>query len=358
MSLDLRISDVLQPDGRGERLGPEGRVGSASRAGWIVSPWFDILFFSNIYWVLAFLPIYASPDGEPYIHFWMAYFLATPHRWLTLVVAVSDRDRRYGQTWLFIVIAAVVAVVIGAVWRLTGDFRSLFLFYTLLLGWHFAGQHRLVLKIYSGQSGAGVAWMERWFPLIFVVYANVRLVAFLAPIFRLPSLDLLKSLDLAMMAMPAAMLAVELRHLSLRRLPKLLYMVSFFGMWSAVLWTAHWHQDVLCAVLLGAVTVYHSVEYLAMVSYYAWHRREGGSAGLFQTMARNWTVVFAWYVIGCGLLYSFGNAFFVVICYAVNTWASILHCAYDGMMWRYRDPATAEILGIESRGTAEPAPTK
>ncbi len=353
MSVDLRVSDVFPSDDAVPR-----DVATGQR-GWIVSPLFDILFFSNIYWVLAFLPIYASPDGEPYIHFWMAYFLATPHRWLTLVVAVSDRDRRYGQTWLFLAIAVVAAALIAGVWWATGDFRSLFLFYTLLLGWHFAGQHRLVLKMYSGHSGAGIEWMERWFPLIFVVYANVRLVAFLEPIFRLPSLDLLKSLDVAMMAMPLSMLAVELRYLSRERLPKFLYMVSFFSMWSSVLWTAHWHQDVLCAVLLGAVTVYHSVEYLAMVSYYASRRRDGGSVGLFQKMARNWTVVFAWYVIGTGLLYSLGNAFFVVMTYAVNTWASILHCAYDGMMWRYTDRETAEILGIsQSRAQTKPAAAK
>ena len=104
MSVDLRVSDVFPSDDA------VPRDVAAGQRGWIVSPLFDILFFSNIYWVLAFLPIYASPDGEPYIHFWMAYFLATPHRWLTLVVAVSDRDRRYGQTWLFLAIAVAIAV--------------------------------------------------------------------------------------------------------------------------------------------------------------------------------------------------------------------------------------------------------
>ena len=355
MSMDLRANDVLQP-GRGEGLGrSEAKSRAMGVGGWIVSPWFDILFFCNFFWVLAFLPIYASPDGEPYIQFWMAYFLATPHRWLTLVLVASDRDRRAGQTWLFGVIAVVVAAAIAGIWWATGDFRSLFLFYTLLLGGHFALQHRLVLKMYSGHSQVGVEWMETWLPLIFVVYANVRLVAFLEPIFRLPALDLLRNLDYAMLAIPVVMLAIELLQFSRQRLPKLLYMLSVFGLWTSVLWTAHWHQDVLCAVLLGAVTVFHAVEYLALVSYYAWKRREVGSAGLFQTMARNWTVVFAWYVIGCGLLYSLGDAYFVTICYAINTWASILHCVFDAMMWRYGDPATAEILGIDSQAVPEPS---
>jgi hypothetical protein len=327
----------------GECLGHEQQ-----QRGWIVSPLFDICFFANFYWVLAFLPIYASADGTPYIQFWMAYFLATPHRWLTLLVAVSDRDRRYGQTWLFVAIAILVAALIGLTLWMTGDFRSLFLFYTLVLGWHFAGQHTLVLKIYSGKSVEGIRWMESWLPMVFVVYANIRLVAFFEHLFRFQWLSILPIVDVVILAIPIILLGTELAKFSRQRLPKLLYMSSFLAMWSAVLWTAHLHRSVLCTVLLAAVTVYHSVEYLAMVSYYAWHRREMGSNDMFRMMARNWTIVFTWYVVGCGLLYSIGNALFVVVCYAINTWASLLHCAYDGLMWRVRDPDTARTLGIES----------
>ena len=116
-----------------------------------------------------------------------------------------------------------------------------------------------------------------------------------------------------------------------------------------MLWAAHLHRNVLASVLLVAVTVFHSVEYMAMVSYYAWRRQQIGSRGLFQTMARHWMVVFAWYVIGCGLLYSFGNAYFVVACFAINTWASLLHCAYDGIMWRSRDRDTLRVFGMNGQ---------
>jgi hypothetical protein len=328
------------------------RTAAANHPGWIVSPLFDVLFFSNIYWVAAFLPIYVSPDGEPYVQFWMAYFLATPHRWLTLVVAATDRDRRHGQTWLFVAIAIFFALLIGLTLWATGDFRHLFLFYTLLLGWHFAGQHSGILKIYAGKSGGGIRWMEDWLPMVFIMYTNIRLVAFLEPLIHLPRLNLLGLTDSVILVIPAMMLSVELVNFSPLRIPKLLYMISFFGMWSAVLWSAHVHRNVLCSVLLAAVTVYHSVEYLALVSYYAWRRRELGTAGLFQKMARNWTVIFAWYVVGSGLLYAVGNALFVVACYAINTWASLLHCAYDGIMWRFRDPETAEVfdMATSSRG--------
>ncbi len=222
--------------------------------GWIVSPLFDICFFANFYWVLAFLPIYASADGTPYIQFWMAYFLATPHRWLTLVVAATDRDRRYGKTWLFVAIAIFFAALIGFTLWTTGDFRSLFLFYTLLLGWHFAGQHIVILKIYSGKSAEGIRWMESWLPMVFIVYTNVRLVAFFEHLLRFQWLSILPVVDVIMLAIPVVMISAELACLSRQRLPKLLYMSSFLAMWSAVLWTAHLERNVLCSVLLAAVT--------------------------------------------------------------------------------------------------------
>jgi hypothetical protein len=344
------VGQAVRPrDGAGQEL-------AAARGGWIVSPLFDILFFANIYWVLALLPIYMGGDGEPYVQFWMAYFLATPHRWLTLVVATTDRDRRYGQTWLFIIIAILTALLIGLTLWTTGDFRSLFLFYTLLLGWHFAGQHSNVLKIYSGKGAPGVRVMEDWLPMVFVLYTNIRLISFLGPMLHFEQfawLSVIDLLDFVMLAIPLIMVGTELVRFSPRRVPKIIYMISFFGLWISVLWAAHHRRNGFCSIMLGAVTVFHSVEYLALVSYYAWRRQELGTAGLFQTMARNWTIVFAWYVIGCGLLYSLGNAFFAVACYAVNTWASILHCAYDGMMWRLRRPETAVVFGIETPFDAE-----
>jgi len=27
-------------------------------------------------------------------------------------------------------------------------------------------------------------------------------------------------------------------------------------------------------------------------------------------------------------------------------WASLVHCAYDGLMWRLHEPATAHVFGI------------
>jgi hypothetical protein len=315
-------------------------------SGWIISPIFDLLFFANVYWVLAFLPLYTSSEGEPYIQFWMAYFLATPHRWLTLFVAVTDRDRRQGQTWLFLSIGILIAALIGvAVW-ISGDFRSLSLLYTLVLGWHFAGQHQLVWNIYSGQASTPNRWFEQILPMLFIMYTNVRLVSFVEPMLRIESVNVVRWADTVMLFVPGTLLASNLSGISRERLPRLLYISSVLGLWSSVLWTTREHQDSLCSIILGAVTVFHSVEYLALVSFYARRRQEIGSRGLFREMACHWGAVLGWFVIVSGMLYTLGNVFFSTACFAVNIWASFVHCAYDGIMWRVRDPATAKILGV------------
>ena len=97
------------------------KTSDRSATGWIVSPAFDLLFFANVLWLLAFLPAYLSPEGEPYVEFWQVYFIATPHRWITHFLVVMDPDRRSGRNWLFAVIAVGLALVICGVQIGTGS---------------------------------------------------------------------------------------------------------------------------------------------------------------------------------------------------------------------------------------------
>ena len=318
----------------------------AGRSGWIVSPLFDLLFFANLLWLLAFVPAFVSAEGKPHVEFWMAYYLATPHRWMTILLAVFDPDRREGKTWQFVAIAVLTALLIGAVVWVDGNLRRLALLYALLVGWHFASQHAGILRIYSRKAGGGRRWLETWPPRIFVLYGSMRLLPGLDNALRYLFLEL-DTVDLVMLGIPAVMLAVELFDRPWQRLPKLLYLASFSGLYSALILAAHFHNRTLCFALLAGATIFHSVEYLAGATHYAWRRRTLGSAGVFQKMARNWAIVFPWYVVGAGLIYNFGDKSFVFIWFIVNLWASILHCAFDGMMWKLGDPATAKVLDVE-----------
>lgn len=346
------------------------------RAGWIVGPWFDLFFILNMLWPLAFLPGYISPEGTPYVNFWIAYFLSTPHRWMTILLVVCDRDRRGGRTWLFALIGLMAAALVVGTYLATGSFQLLALGYAIIVGWHFASQHAGILRMYSRKADGGRwclkrRWLETWPPRIFVLYAALRMLPGFDRALQyvgFGSIELtgfeqlgleiiglnLGMLDWVMLAVPLGMIAVELLDRPWAHLPKLLYLTSFTSLYGSLIMAAHFQNQVLCFSLLAAAAIMHSVEYLAVTTFYASRRRTLGSTGLFRLMAKNWTVVFLWYLLLCGLLYSFADnagTSIIVIWFGINLTASILHCIYDGMIWKLRNPATAKVLDVEIRAT-------
>ncbi len=316
---------------------------SPGARGWMVSPWFDALFFANLLWPLAFLPWYVSSDGTAYIEFWQVHFLASPHRWLTLVLVSADPDRRAGRTWVFIFIALAIAAVLMGVQFATGSLAALGLAYHTWNGWHFASQHSGILRIYSLKSGGGHRGLETYALRPFILYAAVRLIPGFDQLLRYFYLDV-HAVDLTMLLIPLAMLAVELSRGVAIRLPKLMYLASVCFLYSSLILAAHYDHKTLIIALVAAATVFHATEYFAIVSHYAWRRRQQGTACAFQTMARHWTLVLAWFLVSCGVIFSTADRLFVTTWYAVNLWASFLHFAYDGLIWRLRAPATAKVL--------------
>ena len=79
--------------------------------GWIVSPAFDLLFLANLGWLLLLIPGITQSDIS--LDFWTVYYLSLPHRWVTLVLVVTDPDRREGRGLLLSAIAAASALQIG-----------------------------------------------------------------------------------------------------------------------------------------------------------------------------------------------------------------------------------------------------
>jgi len=348
--VELPTAGAIWTLGEKARQSESSHVGSAT-GGWIVSPWFDLLFVCNVLWLLALLPAYVTPQGDPYAAFFVAYFIATPHRWMTILLAATDRDRRYGRTWLFVLIAVVTAVAIVAVHRIYGSYERFALFDAILIGWHFASQHAGILRIYARKSGGGRRWLETWPPRVFILYASMRLMPGLEYAVAWAGLDVI-ALDWAMLGIPAVMLSVELLDRPWRRIPKLTYLASVSGLYSCLILSAQMNNAYLSFALLGAATVYHSVEYMALTTHYARRRQTHGSDGAFRRMARHWPTIFAWFVVSCGLVYSFGDSLIVVLWFGINLWASMLHCVFDGMMWKLRDPATSDALAAE----VDPAP--
>lgn len=320
---------------------------TAPPRGWVVSPAFDLLFLANLPWLLVLVPAFGTGDDSP-LAFWQLYFLTTPHRWITLFLVAVDPDRREGWDWFFLGLAVAVAGAVFGVYLVTGDFTCLALVDAAWNGWHFASQHAGVLAIYGKKVGGGSEWLERWGTRFLVAYVALRALGFVTGYLRvMPEVHAaVRWLDLAVLLVPLSLLLVQLRGFTWDHLGKLAYVASVCVLYSAFL-LALWAEDTALALRLAlGSAIFHATEYLAIVTHYAWRRREHGSDGAFRTMALNWMLVLVGFALVLGLFAATWGTALGAIWVGANLTAAFLHYAYDGMIWKLRRPATAQTLGL------------
>lgn len=315
----------------------------------MAGPAFDLLFLANLGWPLLLLPG-LLPEGSRELHteFWAVYFLIAPHRWLTLVLVATDPDRREGRGPLFVGLAVAAAAVVAAVYAFTGAFVCLAVLDYLWNAWHFASQHQGVLRLYDRKCGGGLQWLERHGLRLFLTYTLVRTVGWVTGWLDGDARQGLGLADLALLTVPVALLGANLRVLSRRRLPKLVYLTSVLTLYGLLLLALRndWQGGVIA--LTAAASLFHATEYLAVVSHYARGRKRGGSPGLFHRMAGLWLGLLGAYAVLLGLVGAWmadPTAGVPSLWIGMNLWAAFLHYAYDGLIWKLRRPATAAALG-------------
>jgi hypothetical protein len=321
---------------------------TATVSGWIVSPWFDVLFVANLGWVLLLIPGLSDSDGRLPITFLQIYFLTTPHRWLTFFLVLADPDRRDGRAGLFILIGLGIGLAVLAVRSATGTFLCLLAIDYVWNSWHFASQHAGVLRMYTRKVGGGMAALERHGLRLFVVYTILRTAGWstgwleTAPTWRV----VLNGLDFLFLVLPITLLLTSLRPLA-PFIPKASYLASVCLLYALLLLALHFDRKDLVLALTTGSSLFHAVEYLAIVTHYAVRRRTIGSDGAFRMMARDWFRVLLVYVLALGLLAASAESKTVPDWWVgLNVAMAFLHYAYDGMIWKLRRTATAQALGV------------
>lgn len=321
---------------------PEGPA-----VGWLVSPGFDLLLVANVAWPLLLMPG-LSGRSETAVDFWQVYFVTLPHRWITLALVVLDPERRGGRgAWLLAVAVAAALLVVGL--RLgTGALTCLAVVDYAWNAWHFGAQHAGVLRIYARKVGGGRPWLERHGVRLFVTYAVLRTAGWATG--WLGSGDgpagWLRAADLAVLAVPAALLAFTLRDLTRPRLGKALHTLSFCLLYGGLILALSFQATAWVVPLTTASGLFHATEYLAIVTHYARRRREFGVGGAFRRLAVAWVPILVVYMAALGsmgVLLEGGPAFEFWL--GLNLWAALVHYAFDGMIWKLRRPETARLLG-------------
>ncbi|MCA9217567.1 MAG: hypothetical protein KDB27_31075 [Planctomycetales bacterium] len=333
-------------------------MGSAlqeEKAGWIVSPAFDLCFIINLWWVLvALLPeaTAGTVAQQSSLAFWQIYFITTPHRWITLLLVAADPDKRQDRTGLYLMMAVIAAVVVGGAQLTVGGFSCLLAIEYVWNAWHFGAQHGGILRIYSMKSGGGRRWLELNTMRLFPPYVSLRLVAELNGWLELnPTVgSLIGIVDYVALAGPLLLVSQVLVRFTQAQTPKLLYLLNVYAMYAAMLSCLRFgfHQHLVMLTVANAA--FHSVEYFAIITHYASKRRTQGSQSAFQAMARHWGRTMCLFVLAIGVLSTvMENSRYelaIQIFLATNLWAAFMHYTYDGLIWKLRKPQTAKTLGV------------
>jgi hypothetical protein len=322
-------------------------------------PLLDALGIACLFWPLLLLarPFDAAFDV---INVFFYMLIVTPHRWITLILVFLDPDQREQRprtyTGMFL---GCVAVCLGAIALGRAFGIGLEAFYVLLVldylwnTWHFASQHHGVYRIYGRMSRRvpmPAERVERYALRAFVVYVLLRVGA--ATLFAdkefahyMGWLGTLLGeswhLDLVALTVPAWLLVREFTSGPI--VPsRALYLLSVVGVYSGLLLSALCFQGfdwpsarVPHAAFALAVTAFHSVEYMSIVTWSTMGKR--APRGAFATVVRKWPLVLAGTIVAVTLLQTVSLRLGEEVIrwwIAVNLSVSLLHYAYDGMIWK------------------------
>src|SRR5207302_1658312 len=147
-----------------------------------------------------------------------------------------------------------------------------------------------VLRMYTRKVGGGWAWLERWGLRGFVTYGAVRAAVWATGDARSDpdALFWLHTLDFAFLLVPVSLLVTNLVGANRDRIGKFAYLTSVCLLYSGLVLSLRFGWNKLFLVFIAAGSMFHAVEYLAIVTHYAWRRETVGTDGLFRVLARSW----------------------------------------------------------------------
>jgi hypothetical protein len=185
----------------------------------------------------------------------------------------------------------------------------------------------------------------------FVTYASLRAAGWTTGAAEADPtwLARLRDLDLAILAVPILLIATNLAGATRERAGKLAYLGSVCLLYSGFVLSLRTGRGGMVLVFATAASMFHAVEYLAVVTHYARRRVTVGGNGPFRALAREWLLFLAVYLSGLGAVGVWAvrpASGAAELWQGLNLWMALVHYAYDGMIWKLRRPETAAALGI------------
>jgi hypothetical protein len=324
-----------------ERSGPASPGGlTGPLGGWLVAPWFDLLFVANVAWPLAILAQLGDGfDGRSGLQFWQVYYVTTPHRWITLLLVFGDRDRFRQRRVAFLAVAAVVVAACLGVRLTTGALTCLLVIDYVWNAWHFAAQHHGIYRIYDRMGDparTGGVVLEKWAMRLFLLYATLRVAS---ATWAEPGVETwLRVGDWLALIVPVGLVVRDLSRPASGSRGRSAYLLSVCGLYAALLWAVHERELTLVLALATASALFHAIEYLALVSWSVRqrHATAAGKMGFMGVLAARWGVALAVFVLVLGAGGWLLDQRYIETWLTINVAVAFLHYAYDGMIWRRR----------------------
>ena len=314
---------------------------------WLVGPWFDLLFLANLAWPVAVLLALLRPldDANP-ISFFQVYFLSTPHRWITLVLVFCDSDRfwkepaKFGGLALGLILMGLgLVAVAGLVPFAANSLMLLMMLDYIWNAWHFAAQHAGISRIYGRitrpEQSLPHAEFEKMALRTLVLWVFFRFavhMAIMSPYganvhWIRPWLPWIDPLALG----PAAVLLYrEVKAYRPQCLGRLLYISSVIAVYTAQLIAIRLEDTAWMVAFFFAGAIFHAVEYLAICNWSVQKRTTG--IWHYQVTRTGLAVVVFMAILGAANY--FVNAQSVYAWQLMTLLVSLLHYAYDGIIWR------------------------
>jgi hypothetical protein len=320
---------------------------------WLVGPWFDLLFMANLAWPVAVLLALLRPlDETDPLSLFQIYFLSTPHRWITLVLVFCDSDRFWKEPAKFgglaVLLVGLGLALVGVAGLLPFAANSLMLLMMLDYiwnAWHFAAQHAGIARIYGRltrpEQSLRHAEFEKMAIRLLVRWAFFRLAIYIGTStaygdnvrWLTPWLTWIDPFVL----IPAAVLL--LRELTVYRtqcLGRVLYIGSVIALYSAQLLAIRLENAPWMMAFFFAGAIFHAVEYLAVCNWSVQKR----TTGIWNYQITRTGLALLVFMALLGAANYFVNAQSVYAWQLITLLVSLLHYAYDGIIWRAK-PAPA-----------------
>lgn len=319
--------------------------------GFLFSPAVDLFFIANLFWPLLLLvDCLGGATTHQSLLFWQIYFVTAPHRWITLVLVSVDHHKGQDRRRQFMAFGAAILIGCVCLKMGTGSLLCLGVIDYVWNAWHFASQHHGVFRIYQRRSPSGgsapakvasrtALSLEKAIFRVFMLYVIARVAGWGWTEGPFDGFQWVSPIDGFVLIIPAVLVGRQwiqclvTHHASIASTA---YLTSVMTLFSAMLVASHFENSQYVVALALASAVFHSLEYMSIVTWSINGARGREKANPLVRLSQMWLLFLVIFVVVIGLgNYALSRGYFEWWVF-INIIVAFWHYCFDGMIWKSR----------------------